>query len=310
MRTFLLRIAGAAALHAQTYEEIESDERATPQALGVVVLASLAAGVGASGWSGDVRMTLPFSAVVGTAALLVWASWALLTFEIGSRLLPAPTTRADVGELLRTLGFSAAPGLFLVLGAFPGATTVVFSITALWMLGTMVVALRQALDYPNTARAIAVCAVAWILAGVFVLLIGLVFSPPLTGRVDAAGRIGPAPGEGSAPVPAVDGARLFMTYCASCHGRTGEGNGPVAGQLRKPPADLTKLAARNGGVFPSVRINRIIDGRDVPSHGDREMPVWGDVFRSMRDEAGNTDVAARIEALVKHLQEIQERAAE
>jgi mono/diheme cytochrome c family protein len=105
------------------------------------------------------------------------------------------------------------------------------------------------------------------------------------------------------------GAQLFRTHCATCHDTNARGNGPLADQLRRVPPDLTKYTARNGGVFPSERVNRIIDGRDVPSHGDREMPVWGDAFRSSRDGLTAESVKARIAAIVRYLQGIQERAA-
>jgi mono/diheme cytochrome c family protein len=109
--------------------------------------------------------------------------------------------------------------------------------------------------------------------------------------------------------PVLDGAQLYKTYCASCHGMTGLGNGPMAEVMRRQPSDLTKYAARNSGIFPYERLRRIIDGRDVPSHGDREMPVWGDAFRLIREERGGYPVQARIDALVKHLEAIQIRAA-
>ncbi len=107
------------------------------------------------------------------------------------------------------------------------------------------------------------------------------------------------------------GATLFAQYCASCHGRNGRGDGPMTGELRRPAADLTQFTRRNGGVFPEVKVARIIDGRDVPSHGDRDMPVWGGVFK--RDASGGGDEAAaraRIAALVQFLASIQERPAE
>src|SRR5262245_49742580 len=96
----------------------------------VILFASLAAGLGASGWQSDLANTLAVSAFAATVALLAWLCWALITFEIGSRLLPEPQTRTDVGELLRTLGFSAAPGMFLVFGAFPGLTMPIFLLTS------------------------------------------------------------------------------------------------------------------------------------------------------------------------------------
>jgi hypothetical protein len=121
---------------------------------------------------------LTFSAVAGSLGLLGWASWALVTFEIGGRLLPERHTRVDVSELLRTIGFSAAPALFLIFGAF-GATTLVFAITSVWMLAAMVLAVRQALDYESTARALAVCALGWLLTAIFIIAIGLFFGPGL-----------------------------------------------------------------------------------------------------------------------------------
>ena len=114
------------------------------------------------------------------AALIAWAAWALITFEIGSRLMPEPQTRVDVGQLMRTIGFAAAPGLLRVLGAIPGVTVPAFVIAALWMLAAMIVAVRQALDYTSTRRAIAVCLVGWVLVGSIAIALGLVFGPTLS----------------------------------------------------------------------------------------------------------------------------------
>jgi hypothetical protein len=75
------------------------------------------------------------------------------------------------------------------------------------------------------------------------------------------------------------------------------------------PPDLTKFTERNGGMFPAERVRRIIEGRGVPSHGDREMPVWGDVFRIPREGGAMSPEAARIDAIVRYLQAIQERGA-
>ena len=115
-----------------------------------------------------------------------------------------------------------------------------------------------------------------------------------------------------APSTAVNdpGSQLFRTHCAACHGTTGLGDGPMAQQLRRMPPDLTKYTARNGGMFPSERVRRIVDGRDVPSHGDREMPVWGDVFKTVRGGSSAEAVKARIDAIVKYLEGIQQRAAD
>jgi mono/diheme cytochrome c family protein len=107
-----------------------------------------------------------------------------------------------------------------------------------------------------------------------------------------------------------DGARLYRQHCASCHGPSGQGNGPLALQMRRTPPDLTRFATRNGGVFPGERVRRIIDGRDVPSHGDRDMPVWGVTFKRASPDASDDAANARINALVRFLQSIQERPAE
>lgn len=108
---------------------------------------------------------------------------------------------------------------------------------------------------------------------------------------------------------AIDGAALFRSYCASCHGANGRGDGPMSGQLRVQPPDLTQFAKRNGGVFPSARVERIVDGRDVGVHGNRDMPVWGDVFKRTADATEQT-ARARVAAIVGFLASIQERPAE
>jgi mono/diheme cytochrome c family protein len=111
---------------------------------------------------------------------------------------------------------------------------------------------------------------------------------------------------GETPV-VVSGRMLFMTYCASCHGVTGRGNGPSADEFRHRPADLTQFARQNGGIFNDVQLHRIIDGRTVKAHGTLEMPVWGDAFkwRLGLDENG---IKARIEAIVRYVESLQERA--
>jgi mono/diheme cytochrome c family protein len=105
------------------------------------------------------------------------------------------------------------------------------------------------------------------------------------------------------------GARLFRMHCAPCHGATGRGNGPLAEHLRRAPTDLTTYTERNSGIFPSERVARIIDGRDVPSHGDREMPVWGDAFRSAPEGLPADAVKPRIDAITRYLAGIQRRSA-
>lgn len=172
--SFVQRLLGAAALDAAIYEDVEADRTATGQAMAVVLLSSLAAGVGNGGMEG---VTLTRMVVFGLTALLSWAAWALVTFEVGARILPGPDTRADVGELLRTLGFASTPGLIRVLGIMPGVAVPAMAVAAVWMLAAMVVAVRQALDYRSTSRAVTVCLLGWALVVAVTVVIGVLFGP-------------------------------------------------------------------------------------------------------------------------------------
>ena len=174
---FVMRLIGALALDPVTYEEVEADRSATGQALLVVVLSSVGAGIGARGLgSGSMRSMIFISAL----SLLGWMAWALLTYQIGVKLMPEPETRSDVGELMRTIGFSAAPGMLRIFGIVPGASIPAFAITAIWMLIAMIVAVRQALDFKSTARAVAVCGLGWALAVAIAVGLGLVFGPTVS----------------------------------------------------------------------------------------------------------------------------------
>lgn len=115
--------------------------------------------------------------------------------------------------------------------------------------------------------------------------------------------------EGDAMLSRV-GAEMFQQYCAACHGASGVGDGPTAGELRTPPADLTRIAARREGRFPDADIARFIDGRfDVPAHGTREMPIWGRKLGEAVAEGTESDEVARgrILALVEYLKSIQKK---
>lgn len=175
--TFLQRLIGAAALDRAIYEEVEADRGATWQAVLVVILFSVAAGIGATSLGGRLPTRIVFISVM---ALLTWAAWALLTFEIGVRVMPEAPTRSDPGELMRTLGFSAAPGMLLVFALLPAVAVPVFAVASIWMLLAMVVAVRQALDYTSTLRAVAVCVFGWVLATTIAVVIGLTFGPSLS----------------------------------------------------------------------------------------------------------------------------------
>jgi hypothetical protein len=93
---------------------------------------------------------------------VAWFIWAFMTYYIGTRLLPEPQTKADYGELLRTIGFSSSPGVLRVLGIIPMLGAIVNFMVGIWMLVAMVIAVRQALDYKSTWRAVGVCLIGWI----------------------------------------------------------------------------------------------------------------------------------------------------
>ncbi len=166
MATFGQRMMGAAKLDVRTYEEVEADASALPQAMAVVVLSSIALGLGSIAQRGLVGL------VTGTIGdLFAWFIWALLTYLIGTKLLPEPQTSSSIGELLRTIGFAASPGVLRIFGAIPGIGRLILLVISIWMLVAMVVAVRQALDYKSTWRAIGVCLIGWILLLVVAALI-------------------------------------------------------------------------------------------------------------------------------------------
>jgi hypothetical protein len=168
MTTLTSRLLGSASLKVSSYEEIESDRHATWQAVAIVILSSLGAAIGIGNTSLSGIAALLFFAIA------TWMIWVLLTLFIGTQLLPGKQTQSDFGQLLRTTGFSAAPGILRVLGVVPGIGWILFLAATLWMLFTYVVAVRQALDYTSTGRALAVCLLGWIIHGV--VLFGFVLT--------------------------------------------------------------------------------------------------------------------------------------
>ena len=156
----------AAKLDVDLYEEVEADPDAMKPAMMVVLISSLAAGIGtfqAGGVSGIFLGTV--SALVG------WYIWAYVTYLVGAKLLPTSETNADHGQLLRTIGFSSSPGILRALGVVPGLHSLAFAIASIWMLVAMIVAVRQALDYESTWRAAGVCLVGWLIQAVLAVLL-------------------------------------------------------------------------------------------------------------------------------------------
>lgn len=166
MTNFQDRIIRAAKLDVHLYEEVEADKEAMGQAMWVVLLSSIAAGVGSIAAGGISGL------FVGTIlALIGWYIWAYLIYFIGVKLLPEPQTSADHTELLRTIGFASSPGLIRIFGIIPGLTGAVFFVASIWMLVAMVIAVRQALDYRSTLRAVGVCAIGWVIQAVILMIV-------------------------------------------------------------------------------------------------------------------------------------------
>lgn len=170
MSTFTERMIRAAKLDVNLYEEVEADKSAMKQAMGVVVLSSLAMGIGNISIAGISGIVMGI-----VAALIGWFLWAYITYFIGTKLLPEPQTSADHGELLRTIGFSSSPGLIRILGIVPGLWQIVNLIASIWMLTAMIIAVRQALDYRSSLRAVGVCIIGWIVQAVLFGIMYILF---------------------------------------------------------------------------------------------------------------------------------------
>jgi len=170
MSIFQDRMIRAAKLDVNLYEEVEADKNTMGQAMAVVVLSSAAAGIASFSITGVGGI------LMGTiTALIGWYVWAFITYIIGTKLLPEPQTSADHGELLRTIGFSSSPGVIRILGIIPGLYWLVSIVASIWMLVAMIIAVRQALDYSSTLRAVGVCLIGWVIQAIFLALMFSIF---------------------------------------------------------------------------------------------------------------------------------------
>ena len=166
---FINRIFRAIKIDVDLYEEVEKDKTATVQAGIVVVLSSLAAGVGALQLGASNFLLAP------VLSLLSWYVWAYVIYFVGVKLFGTVNTKCDHGQLLRTIGFSSAPGLIRVLGVTPDLMTVTFVGSAFWMLACMVVAVKSALDYQSLWKSLGVVIVAWLFQAFFLILVIVLF---------------------------------------------------------------------------------------------------------------------------------------
>ena len=167
---FLNRIYRAIKIDPDLYEEVEHDKSATFQAASVVVLSSLAAGIGA------IHLGVSNFVLGPILSLVSWYFWAFLIYIVGTKLFPDKETKSDHGELLRTIGFSSAPGIIRVFGFTPELMTVTFIGSSFWMLACMVVGVRQALDYKSLWKAFGVVVVCWFIQAFLLILIVMLFS--------------------------------------------------------------------------------------------------------------------------------------
>jgi hypothetical protein len=184
MASITERMMGAARLDVATYTEVESDQTATSQAMLVVVISSVAAGIGAAGSGG--------AGVIGilgatALALVGWAAWAFIAYFVGTKFLAEPQTQADWGQLLRTLGFASSPGVLRVLGIIPVLGGIIGFLVTLWMLVAMVIAVREALDYQSTGRAVAVCLIGFVVYLFIVMGLAVMFGLAGAGAAALAG---------------------------------------------------------------------------------------------------------------------------
>lgn len=172
------RVVRAIRLDPVLYEEVEHDKGALGQATLIVILSSLAAGIGALVPIGSLASFF----WITVASLISWFLWAGIVLVVGTKILPQVTTSSDFGELLRVFGFSVAPGFFRILGAFGYWPQLIFVVISIWMLAAMVIAVRQALDYSSTGRAILVCLIGWFIQwAIFMLIVWLgVYMPGTT----------------------------------------------------------------------------------------------------------------------------------
>ncbi len=160
----------ASKLDINLYEEVEADKGATSQALAVVVISSLASGIGTLGILGIEGLIFTTA-----AAIIGWLIWAYMAFIIGTKLLPEPETKSDFGEMLRTTGFSSSPGVIRILAFIPLINVIVSIVASVWMLVAMVIAVKQALDYKSTWRALGVCVIGFVIYMVILFVVVNVF---------------------------------------------------------------------------------------------------------------------------------------
>ena len=174
----LQRMIGAARLDVNTYEEVENDQNATTQAMLVVIIVSIASGIAVLTTGGNFIVNFVVGIVLGLAG---WAIWAYITFLVGTKILNTPGTNASWGQLARTTAFAQTPGVLRVFGVIPYLGQLIILVSSIWMLVAMVIAVRQALDYESTMRAIGVVLIGAVIYFVLYAIIGALLYGLLAG---------------------------------------------------------------------------------------------------------------------------------
>jgi hypothetical protein len=158
MASFQDRVVGALRLQATTFEEVEHDASATSQAAMLVVAGALSGAIASVAWTG-----ISWVVMAIVLQLIGWVIGSFVILIVGTKLFPGKNTEADMGQMLRTVGFANAPNLFGVLGIVPFLGLLISFVIAIWVLVAMVIGVRQALDYDDTLKAVIVCVVAWVI---------------------------------------------------------------------------------------------------------------------------------------------------
>lgn len=170
MASFGERVVGAMSLKASTFQEIEQDPAAMGQAVGVIVLAAVSAGIGNLFYGG---LTGIVAGVV--TSLIAYGVWAVVVWLIGTKVMPDPATKADFPETFRTIGFAAAPGIFGIITVIPILGWLIMAVIWVWQIAAMVIAVREVLDYTDTVKAVIVVVIGFVAQLIVAALIGMMF---------------------------------------------------------------------------------------------------------------------------------------
>ena len=169
MASFQNRVIGALTLQPATFEEVENDATATSQAAIIVVAGALLGSLGSLLYGfGLALIMMPLFALIG------WAIGSFVVMFVGTKLLPGKNTSADLGQMLRVVGFAQSPGLFNFLTIIPILGWLISFVIWIWGLVAMIVGVKAALDYDDTMKAVIVCVIAWAIIFVCTLIAAMI----------------------------------------------------------------------------------------------------------------------------------------